>query len=292
MGHSGTLYKKGEDRKVSSKESQKIKRFTVTERLFHLLLMISFLTQGVTGLSRLYIETPWGKWLAWVCGGYESSLTVHKYVGMFMICLLLAKVLYLLSKIHWRQFPGSLFSPDSLIPHPGDIKGFFQHVGWFFGIGRTPRFDRWGYWEKFDFWAVFWGIPVLGITGLLLAYPLFTSSIMPGWALNVMLWIHRIEAILAMAHVFIIHFFIGHLRRHNFPMDQAMFEGSVDLEKARHERPAWIERLEDAGRLPDLLVPGASTGRRVVFYIFGYAAMAVGLFLLIGGLLNARYITW
>jgi hypothetical protein len=126
-----------------------------------------------------------------------------------------------------------------------------------------------GFWvlprpRSFDYWAVFWGIPLLGATGLLLAYPLTASKIMPGWGLNVALWIHRIEAILAMCHVFIIHFFIAHLRRHNFPMDRAMFEGSADLTATRHERPAWIARL----------------------------AVVVGIFLLIGGLVNSPYITW
>jgi len=97
---------------------------------------------------------------------------------------------------------------------------------------------------------------------------------------------------LAMCHVFIIHFFIGHLRRHNFPMDRAMFEGSADLETTRHERPAWVERLETAGKINAVLVPEAGTGRRVVYYIIGYLAVASGVFLLIGGLVNSPYITW
>jgi hypothetical protein len=108
----------------------------------------------------------------------------------------------------------------------------------------------------------------------------------------VALWIHRIEAILAMAHVFIIHFFIGHLRRHNFPMDFAMFEGSVNLDAARHERPAWIARLEQSGKLEGILVSKAKAGWHLLFYLFGYAALAFGVFLLIGGLVNSPYISW
>jgi cytochrome b subunit of formate dehydrogenase len=107
---------------------------------------------------------------------------------------------------------------------------FFRHVAWFLGLAGAPQFDRWGYWEKFDFWAVFWGIPVLAVTGLLLTFPVLTGRYLPGRVLIPALWIHRIEALLAMAHVFIIHFFIVHLRRHNFPMDRAIFEGNVDLE--------------------------------------------------------------
>jgi hypothetical protein len=133
---------------------------------------------------------------------------------------------------------------------------------------------------------------VLGGTGLILYKPTLSSLYMPGWVINIALWVHRIEAILAIAHVFIIHFFISHLRRHSFPMDLAMFEGSVDLEKTRHERPAWIERLEKSDRLQSVLVAEAKPGIRVLFYLFGFTALAFGVFLLIGGLLNSPYITW
>ena len=75
-------------------------------------------------------------------------------------------------------------------------------------------------------------------------------------------------------------------------MDQAMFEGSVDLEAMNEEKPAWIERENASGKFQDLLVPKASLRRRVVYYIFGYAAMAVGAFLLIGGIINSTSITW
>lgn len=277
---------------MSAKSKTRIRRFTPEQRGFHLLLILTFLTQAATGLARLYIETAWGKQLAWVFGGYDSCLTVHKYVGIFMILLFLAHIVYVLSKVDWKRFPASISGPDSLVPGKKDLKDFFLHVGWFLNFTRGPEFDRWGYWEKFDYWAVFWGIPLLGITGLLLAYPLAASRIMPGWGLNVALWIHRIEAILAMCHVFIIHFFIGHLRRHNFPMDRAMFEGSADLEATRHERPSWVARLQQAGALDSLLMPEVTGNLRAAYYLLGYLFLAIGLFLLIGGLVNSPYITW
>ena len=269
-----------------------IRRFTPIQRLSHLMLILLFLAQGATGLARLYIETAWGRSLAGIFGGYATAGTIHKVVGILMLLAFSAHFLYMLAKIDWKRVPRMLLEPDSLVPNPRDIKDFFLHIGWFLHVTKAPRFDRWGYWEKFDYWAVFWGIPVLGITGLLLISPVFTSLFFPGWVLNVALWVHRIESILAMAHVFIIHFFIGHLRRHSFPMDLAMFEGAVSLESARHEKGVWIERLESSGKLRQALVPRASRGFRAACYFFGYAAMATGLFLLIGGLLNSTSITW
>ena len=277
---------------MSPTAKTRIKRFTPLQCVFHVLLMLSFLTQAATGLSRMYGQTSWGHNLGALFGGYDAARNVHIYVGIFMISGMALHALYMLFKINWRGFPGSLFGPDSLIPRPADIKHFFQHIGWFLGFGKSPEFDRWGYWEKFDYWAVFWGITIIGITGLIMAFPYVSTRYMPGWGLNVAFWIHRIEALLAMGHLFIIHFFIAHLRRHNFPMDHTMFEGSAHFEAARHERPAWISRLRQSGELDGVLVSEAMPLQRVIAYVFGFAAVAAGLFLLIGALINVRYISW
>ena len=274
-------------------EKTRLKRFNTIERVSHVVLIVTFLTQGASGLARMYIETPWGKGLSRVFGGYDSALTVHKYVGLVMILAFLLHLVYLAFRIRWRKFPSSLMAPDSMFPQPRDVTDFFHHIAWFFGKGPHPRLDRWGYWEKVDYLgAVFWGMLVMGTTGLILAFPLISTRIIPGWGLNVALWVHRIEGMLAMGHVFIIHFAVAHLRRQNFPMDRTMFEGSADLDALRHEKPAWIDRLEQEGKLGSLLVPEAGPTARVLYYVFGCAAILCGVFLLIGGLLNSTRITW
>jgi cytochrome b subunit of formate dehydrogenase len=155
------------------------------------------------------------------------------------------------------------------------------------GIKEAPRFDRWEYWEKFDYMAVFWGVTLLGATGVIVYHPVFFSRYMPGWVLNVLLWVHRIEAVLAIAHITTIHFFIGHLRRHSFPMDLAMFEGSADLEKARHERPAWVERMEQNSNLHTCLVGSASMALRLAYFACGFIIILCFLYLFVNGLVNA-----
>ena len=253
--------------------------------------MLSFLAQSATGVGRMFIETPFGRSLCNLFGGYDMARAVHIYIGIFMIAGFAVHAVYLLFRVDWRNFPQSLLSPDSVVPHPSDLKAFLMHTAWLVGLRKAPDFDRWGYWEKFDYWAVFWGMVIIGGTGLLMAFPLYFTHYIPGWGLNVAFWIHRIEAILAMGHVFIIHFFIGHLRKHNFPMDKAMFEGSVSLESVREEKPLWIKRLRREGRFEDQLVPEASRERRLVFYLVGYAALLSGIYLLVGGIVNSPHVT-
>ena len=91
---------------------------------------------------------------------------------------------------------------------------------------------------------------------------------------------------MAIAHVFTIHFFIGHLRKHNFPMDLTMFSGSSDLETTRHERPARVARLKSRGVMKKVLVKGHSPLSQKFFYTFGFIVVGVCFYLLGGGLWN------
>jgi len=269
----------------------RIKRFTVFDRLFHLFLMLTFIIQTVTGFSRLYYTTAWGKKLGYLVGGYEAALRLHLWVGVLMIIAFLIHTVYLITRLDWRRFPGSLVGPDSLVPNLQDFKHLRQRILWFFGIGASPRFNRWSYWEKFDYWAVYWGMPLLAVTGLMAMFPFATSGFLPGWSLNVAVFLHRAEAILAVAYIFIVHFFIGHLRPLSFPMNEAMFSGSMPLEEAVEEKPAWVQRMKDEGRLELALADPPARWFRVAYFIFGYAVVFSGLYLLISGIVYSRYIS-
>ena len=267
----------------------RLNRFTFFQRLFHLLLMISFLVQAATGVGRMYAETNFGKILLIPFGGFSNALAWHKVVGVLMLLLFVAHLLYILIVV--LRFKKGL-GPDSIIPNLTDMRMVVNHLKWMLGREKMPLFERWGYWEKFDYWAVFWGMFILGGTGLILYEPITTSMIMPGWTLNVAFWVHRIEAILAMAHVFLIHFAIAHLRRHNFPMDRAMFAGGTDLHSAKKERIAWIARLEKERRLDNLTSKDASLPSIIVSYMLGFSAILLGLYIVVGGIINFRNVNW
>ncbi|MBW1893198.1 MAG: cytochrome b/b6 domain-containing protein [Deltaproteobacteria bacterium] len=269
----------------------RIKRFSIIDRMFHLFLMLTFLIQTATGVSRLFITTVWGKKLNVIFGGYETSLLIHKRIGILMIACFVIHTLYLLSRINWKDLGTSIFGPDSLVPNLQDFKDLWQRTMWLFGLGSPPKLGRWTYWEKFDYWAVFWGMPLLAITGLMLMYPLLTSRFMPGWILNVAALLHRAEAILAVTYIFIVHFFIGHLRPSSFPMNEAMFSGSVSMEEAMEEKPSWIARLKEDGKLELSHTNPPVLWYRALYYIFGYAALVFGIYLLINGIIYSRYIT-
>jgi hypothetical protein len=127
-------------------------------------------------------------------------------------------------------------------------------VKWFFGRGPRPRFDRYTYWEKFDYWAVFWGMGIIGASGLLLWFPVFFARIVPGWVFNVAMLVHGEEALLAVGFIFTLHFFNGHLRPDKFPMDTVIFTGRLTIEELKHERADEYARLEREGALAAMQV--------------------------------------
>jgi cytochrome b subunit of formate dehydrogenase len=268
----------------------RIIRFNVIHRLFHLFIMVTFLIQALTGLGRLLYPTSWGKALTNLFGGYESITAIHGRVGVVMLLGFVVHLVYILMKIEWKGLRQTLFHPDSLVPGLQDAIHMGQRLRWFFGLGPPPAFDRWTYWEKFDYWAIFWGMPLLGVTGLLLMYPLVTSYFLPGWVLNVTLLLHRAEALLAMLYIFIIHFTVGHFRHGMFPMNECMFAGSVELGELQREHPLWIVRLKEEGKLEEAVVPAPPPWFRVAYFIFGFLALGTGLYLLVILIIYHNYV--
>ena len=259
-----------------------IRRFNTIDQIFHLVLVITFLVQTATGFSRLFYHTAWGKGLTRFFGGYETTLLIHQGVGILMTLGFVAHIVLLIcTRIDWKQPGRSIFGQDSLFPGWRDFKQLGQRLFWFVGSKDQPPTDRWTYWEKFDYFAVFWGLPLLAVTGFMLMFSVTASRFVPGWFLNIALLLHQAEAILAVAYIFIVHFYVGHLRPANFPMNEAMFAGKIPLSSAEDERPEWIERLQSEGRLEELKIDPPSRRFRIAYFIFGYAVMLTGLYLLV-----------
>ena len=267
-----------------------IKRFTRIQRLSHLFLVLTFLIQSGTGFGRLFITTDFGRTLCRLFGGYETALVIHFWVGIVMMAGFGVHILYLLKRINRKDPVKSIMGPDSLVLGPQDAQHLFQRILWTFGLGSHPKLDRWAYWEKFDYWAVFWGLPLLAVTGVMLRFPVWTSQILPGWILNIAALMHRAEAILAASFIFIVHFFIGHIRPSSFPMNEAMFSGSVHLEEALKEKPVWVERLKEEGKFEQQRAKPPALWYRVLYFIFGYTALGFGLYILVNGIIYGRYI--
>jgi len=253
-------------------------RFDRFDRFLHLLMMVTFLGLAFTGLPLLFAEHAWASRLAHAMGGFRAAAVLHRIsaVGMLLcFALHLARVVRRLLRRDW----GVLWGPNSMVPRPKDLSDFFGHLRWFFGRGPRPEFDRFTYWEKFDYWAVFWGIAIIGGSGLVLWFPRFFAHVLPGWLFNVALLIHGEEALLAVGFIFTIHFFNGHLRPEKFPMDTVIFTGVLPEEELKVERPVEYERLVSAGQLERLSALPPTPRQRTWSFVVGGITVLLGLVL-------------
>jgi cytochrome b subunit of formate dehydrogenase len=155
-----------------------------------------------------------------------------------------------------------------------------DHNKWFFGKGPKPQFDRWTYWEKFDYFAVFWGVAIIGFSGLIMWFPEFFTRFLPGWVINIALILHSDEALLAAGFIFTIHFFNTHFRIEKFPMDTVIFSGRVSKTEMLHERRRWYDRLVASGKLDDFRVKDEWFQWKNIARTFGYFFFGLGLVLL------------
>jgi cytochrome b subunit of formate dehydrogenase len=262
---------------------QQVQRFPVRDRVMHVLLILSFFTLVTTGFPLKYSHTAWAKVMVNVWGGLAQAGYCHRVAAAVLIALFVYTFWLSLRFLFpgWKTggWVGRLLGPDSLCPNLKDwedIRGMFR---WFFNRGDMPKFDRWTYWEKFDFLAVFWGMTAIGGSGLMLWFPEASSYIFPGWLLNVATVVHSEEAFLAAVFIFTVHFFNNHLVPDKFPLEPNIFTGRYKVEALQHERPLEYERLVAEGRLDALKREGPGLLTQFLASFFGLASLLFGLFL-------------
>jgi cytochrome b subunit of formate dehydrogenase len=262
---------------------QYVRRFSPFYNRLHLMVIVSFFTLALTGMTLKFSYTGWARVLARLFGGFEAAGVLHRigavitfaYFGLHLWDLLTRK----------RKEAGGLknlvMGVNSMVPNLDDAREIVGSVKWFLGMGPRPKYGRWTYWEKVDYFAVFWGVSVIGLTGLLLWFPEFFTRFVPGWLLNVATIVHSDEALLAVGFIFTIHFFNTHFRPEKFPMDPVIFTGVVPLEELKIDRPREYEHLVRTGKLKEHLAAPPTERALRIWRIFGFTALGVGISLIL-----------
>ena len=270
---------------VNSKVKVKMQfqRFTRLNRVLHILMIVSFISLALTGMTLKFSFTGWAAILSHLFGGFESAGYIHRFFAVVMVSIFIIHIIGLtkLKKKEYKTWKALLFNHDSMLFNKKDLKDFIGSIKWFLGKGERPQYGRWTYWEKFDYFAVFWGIFVIGFTGITLWFPEILTSVFPGWVINVATIIHSDEALLATGFIFTVHFFNTHLRPEKFPMDIVIFSGRMPLEEFKLDRPAEYKELVEKGELENFLVEPYPEIVLKTIRIFGWIALSLGLSIIV-----------
>ena len=255
-------------------------RFSRTWRIAHIIFAITLMMLTLTGIPLFYPEAPWAKWLMNLLGGPHTAGLIHRANAVVFAGVFIWHLLYMAVKLarDWKHF--KLFGPNSLLPRLQDARDIVAMTKWFFGKAPRPVFERWTYWEKFDYWAPFWGVTIIGFSGLVMWLPEISGRILPGWAFNVAAIFHSEEAFLAVVFLFTVHFFNNHFRPDKFPLELVMFTGSMSLEEFKHDHALHYQRLLESGELEQHLVDAPTSGMTSASRVIGFILIMMGLSLL------------
>jgi len=261
-------------------QGKHVKRFSPIWRLAHITFALSLMTLTLTGMPLFYPNAVWAPFVMQALGGPHIAGMIHRVNAVIFAGVFFWHLAYLALGIarDWKNF--KIFGPNSMVPNLKDGRDMLAMFKWFFGRGPRPKFDRWTYWEKFDYWAPFWGVTIIGVSGLVMWLPNVFGAFLPGWVFNVAAIFHAEEAFLAVVFLFTVHFFNNHFRPDKFPVEVVMFTGTFSLEEFKHEHALEYQRLVDSGELEKYLVDAPSPGKLAAAKLFGFTLIALGLSLL------------
>ena len=263
------------------KTKMRVERFAVFERVLHFFMALSFLILAGTGLPLKYAHSEMANWLVHNVIGFENAALLHRWAAFTMGVVFLSHFIKILYVVFIKKQKGIFKGQNSLVPCWQDFKDFFNHIAYFIGIKKEePAWGRWTYWEKFDYFAVVWGMLIIGSSGLALWFPEAFSQLFPGWIINAAHIIHSEEALLATGFIFVVHFFNTHLRPGAFPMDEVIFTGRIPEGKFEEERSLELKDLSKEDYQARLISP-LPRWIKILYFIIGYTFLIFGMILLV-----------
>jgi cytochrome b subunit of formate dehydrogenase len=214
-------------------------RFSLNIRTQHVILMISVLILIITGLPIKFHESAWAAFFFPVVGGIEVVRLWHRIGAAGLMGIAAYHCLFLiLTKEGWKTL-------KDLLPRVKDFKDVWMMVNFFLGRSkRKPRLGKFTYVEKFDYWAVYWGVVIMVGSGLILWFFEPTLKIFPKFVVDIANEAHSDEAFLATLAIVIWHFYNAHLNPDKFPMNPSWLTGKMSEEDMKEEHYLEWERME------------------------------------------------
>jgi len=227
-------------------EVKRTKRFNIFFRTQHILMFVSVTALVITAIPLWCLRYPHSSDLTGITdffGGLESVRVWHHMAGWMLTFAFAYHLLYVF--VHPEGKRDFLF----MMPRRKDFQDLYHNILYFFGKrNELPQFGRFSYFEKFDYWAAFWGCVIMISTGLIMLYPRkITAFLSAGWGstvFDVALEAHFHEAILATLALFIWHMFNVHFKPGKFPGSLVWLHGKITEEEHQKEHPLEDEEID------------------------------------------------
>jgi cytochrome b subunit of formate dehydrogenase len=203
-------------------------RFPLSYRIEHWILAVNFSVLALTGLVQKFPVGWFSMWFVGLAGGVENVRTVHHAAAVIMV----VEALVHLGVVRYRAYVR--LAPSKIVPTIEDVKVAFQ--AFFYNLGLTrnlPKYGRYTFVEKAEYYAVVWGTLIMVLTGLMMWNPVATTRMIPGEFIPAAKSAHGAEAILAVLAILVWHFYFVLIKHFN----PSMFTGYLPVEMMRREHP-------------------------------------------------------
>jgi cytochrome b subunit of formate dehydrogenase len=219
-------------------EGEMFQRFNRNFRFQHMVMFTSVILLIVTGMPLKFPEFVLSRWIITFWGGIKNSTIVHRIGAGMLIYFMVHHLFYTILTRDGRR---DLWL---LIPNLRDAKDIRQNIRHF--LGKTPdkpRFGRFSYIEKFDYWAVYWGCIIMIGSGLFLWFETDVLRFLPKYTLDVAHEMHSDEALLATLAIVIWHFYNVHFNPDRFPGTLLWWHGQLSEHEMKEEHPLEYEEI-------------------------------------------------
>ena len=222
-------------------------RLTLSQRLQHIFMFVPFIILVITGFPIKFSTNEFWRGVIVIIGGIENARYIHRIAAAIMIADFIFHVFYVIFNLIRNRTP---ISKMYLLPTKKDLNDIWINIKYFLFISdERPQFHKFSYIEKFDYWAVFWGMFILGGSGLILWFPIFFSQFMSGNIIQIAYVAHSDEALLAFLAIIIWHFYNVHFNPRVWPANKVWYKGTMSEEEMKHEHPLELkELLEEEAR--------------------------------------------
>ncbi|MGZ6316465.1 MAG: formate dehydrogenase subunit gamma, partial [Anaerolineales bacterium] len=252
-------------------------RFSLADRAQHLVMLLSFTTLAVTGLVQKYALSSVSIAIIRLWGGVENVRATHHVAAAVLMLVAVAHLFALGYKVF------VLRRPMSMLPGLQDVKDTWKVFVHNIGFGRTgAQMGRYTFDEKAEYWALVWGILIMGLTGFIMWNPLATVKFLPGEFIPAAKAAHGAEALLAVLAIIVWHMYGVHIKRFN----KSMWTGKMDETEMLHEHPLELADIK-AGMGERLPEPAVLRRRRMLYYPIA-AVVGLGLLFAVYGFVNGE----
>lgn len=220
-------------------------RFSLHQRMAHILVMVLFLVLALTGMPQQFFESSWAQWMIAHLGGIDRVRWLHRLCGILFAVAAVEHMAVVVSLALLRR------TELSMIPTKKDFTDAILTLQHYLGASEEEaQFDRYDYRQKFEYWGLVFGGMVMVVTGFILYLPTLFTWFLPGELIPAAKVAHSSEGLLAFLIIIVWHIYNAHLNPDVFPFDTSIFTGRVDVERMRHEHPLEYARLVAKGEVP------------------------------------------